>query len=411
MDFGRSFHRLHMIHIDPRYSRATLTPDVIERCRTFAKNPLPAFAAYAPNLAKLSKQLAPYKKFKQFILIGRGGSTAPFEAFYRSQQNAKTKTVHVLKTTAPDRIREIQKTTNPKNTLVLAISKSGETVDVLEDLLSFQKYPVLCVTEPNKKTLHQIQQKMGFGLIPHPPVGGRYSGGTECALVPLLLSGTDAKKILSGIQKSNKRFGLQTPYEKNPALQTAAHLYSLYQNGFDEWFAPVYSPRLSAFAEVATQLVHESLAKQTHGITFVTAEAPQSQHHTNQRFFGGPSNMIGLFVTEQSFDAPNQKLKVQKAIANIPLRDSTVGLLQGYTLADSMNYEFLGTFQNAIAKEKPVVHIRVSDAGAESAGELYGFLEWLVVYTGWLIGINPFDQPDVEASKQISEQLRRTHNA
>jgi len=129
----------------------------------------------------------------------------------------------------------------------MPISKSGETVGVLESLLYFMKrdYPVFAVTSDNDGALRNIVERNDYGWIEHPDIGGRFSGLTETALVPAAFAGIDIREIRKGGEKMYEKISPQKQY--NPALNLASAFYDAEQNGYDEIFTPFYSTRLFGF--------------------------------------------------------------------------------------------------------------------------------------------------------------------
>ncbi len=91
------------------------------------------------------------------------------------------------------------------------------------------------------------------------------------------------------------------PVDENPALKLSSALYLLEKREFSEVFMPFYSVKMSGAIPLIVQLMHESVCKDGKGQTFYGALAPESQHHTNQRFFGGQRNVVGLFVIQKDY--------------------------------------------------------------------------------------------------------------
>jgi len=157
------------------------------------------------------------------------------------------------------------------------------------------------------------------------------------------------------------------------------------------------------------QLMHETVGKEGKGQTMICADAPDSQHHTNQRFFGGRKDMMGLFLTVENQDS-EITLRIPETVKDIPLRDGTIENIDGIPLARSIEYEFKGTWEDAISNKIPVARISLDRITPESIGELTAFWHYVAVYSAALRGLNPFDQPQVESSKAISFRLRKLHD-
>jgi glucose-6-phosphate isomerase len=192
----------------------------------------------------------------------------------------------------------------------------------------------------------------------------------------------------------------------NPAKKLALGLFSAYEKGYNEIFMPVYSTALSGFNQLIVQLLHESCGKQGKGHTIYAALAPESQHHTNQRFFGGKKNVIGLFVKQTNFSS-EVIVKVPAKAKNVKLKENTLGLLNGMKMSKALEFEYQGTQEDAENNKIPNITIAVEKINEFTLGEYLGLWQYTTVYLATLFGVNPFDQPQVENSKRISYELTK----
>lgn len=280
---------------------------------------------------------------------------------------------------------------------------------VIESLLAFSDYPLLPVTTPGTGAISVMAKKQGFDMIPHPEIGGRYSGLTASGLAPSLFFDMDVESIQHGAADMYEKCDPKVPIDQNPALQLAASLYILDKRGYDEIFCPIYSQKLADFKTLIVQLIHETVAKKRKGQTIFSDDAPESQHHTNQRFFGGPKNVCGIFLTVENQENKRSVVKVPASIRRIKERDGKLGDINGVPYEKSLEFEFRGTYQDAIDNKIPCAHISLDKVNAFSVGELIAFWHYVAVYSAWLRDVNPFDQPQVEASKAISFEMRRSY--
>ena len=374
------------------------------------KQQLPVFETYKENIPKLKKNLKKYSKYKNIIVISNGGSRSSFIAYYSSLIPLKyKKTAFALSTMEPDLINDLKKSFPKKNTLIIPISKSGTTVGVLESLFAFKGYKTLTVTTPNIGALAAISEKENFEVIPHPSVGGRYTGLSTCAYTPSILFDIKVEEIEKGAREIYKKCNPKIPITKNPALKLAASLYLLEKKGYSEIFAPIYSSKLSGFGNIIVQLMHESVCKQGKGQTIYCPDAPESQHHTNQRFFGGKKNAIGLFIKVDKQHDRQTKVNVPKFIKNIQIKNGHLSDIDKVHYESALEYEFKGTYQDAVNNKLPCAILSIDKITPKSIGEFIGFWHYVAVYSSWLRNVNPFDQPQVENSKNISFNLRKKH--
>lgn len=369
----------------------------------FSVDPTAPFIAWRPDIAKIKEDFAPYKTNKNIIVIGNGGSISTLESFWSALRPATDdKRLTTLTTMEPDFIARVKSENPAANTLVIAISKSGDTVGVLEDIFAFREYPILCVTTPDKGTLSQLAAKMGWPVIAHPPIGGRFSGRTAVAYGPAHLLGLDIGSVEKGAAGSIDA----CQKEGNDAYRLAEFIFESAKAGRGEVYLPVYSTFLEGFNHLITQLIHESTGKAGKGPTILALSAPESQHHSNQRFFGGPKNMVGVFVTVENTGGP-MSIDVPAAAKDLPLRDGTLAMLDAADLQHSLLSEAQGTLTDAKEQGIPFAHLAVEKLTPETVGEYLVFWQFVAYYLAALEGVDPFDQPQVERSKEISFSLRK----
>lgn len=355
----------------------------------------PAFLSYEPNWKEIENIAEQYKQYKNLVIIGHGGSITSFYGMYHALREESTKQVFVLSTIDPDYIAELKTSLAPEETLVIAISKSGETVTQIEALLQFQEFPMLFITGV-AGPLADLAEHFSAKHVMHPPIGGRYTGLTEVALIPAALCGLDIKAMYKAAKQQYEKFS-----STNESFKAASVMYQLEDQGIVDVFVPIYDAHLYGMNNLIIQLCHESFGKDGKGQTYFAHHAPESQHHTNQRFFGGRKNIAGWFL---SADAPLQDLatRVPEIAKKITLKDHTLEALDNISLSAALEAELHGNLENAKLENIPVVNQSVSKRTAEEVGNLIAFWQLYAVYSSVLRGVDPFNQPQVENSKKIS---------
>jgi glucose-6-phosphate isomerase len=220
------------------------------------------------------------------------------------------------------------------------------------------------------------------------------------ALVPAALCGFDIKAMHKSASQLYSLYAAD-----NPAAQAASVMYQLEEQGIVDVFLPIYDSHLYGLSNLIIQLCHESFGKNGKGQTYFAHHAPESQHHTNQRFFGGRKNIAGWFL---SSDKPLQDLMtiVPTESKQIFLKESTLGALDHITLSGALHAELHGTIEDAKLQNIPVFNQTISQRTAAEVGSLIAFWQLYAVYSSVLRGVNPFDQPQVENSKKISFDKR-----
>jgi len=344
---------------------------------------------FREDLDELKTKIEKYRKYKNFIIIGNGGSITSFEAYYRALQPDRE--AAILSTMEPRLIEELKKKYSPEDTLVVPISKSGLNLGPIEIFLAFVDYPTLVITNPNEGALLEIARKRGYEIIDHPAIGGRFSGGTATALVPALLCGLDANQILSGLYEG---YGL-----KKEAYSLSKRMFELENNGYSEVFLPIYSHYLMGFENMIVQLMHESVCKNGQGQTFYAAFSPEAQHHTNQRLLGGRKNVAAIFL---KYENESISVSVPDDLKDVDIRGEKLDFIDGLPYQKGLLAEYMGTKKDADLNNVPNFTITLQKIDAFEIGELLGFWHLVTFYSCVLRGVNPFDQPAVENSKQIT---------
>lgn len=351
---------------------------------------------YKEDLEYLKREAAKIDLgFDNVIVIGNGGSVTSFKAYSICTQ----KNVFIIDSMDPALLRKVKNSCPKEKTIVVAVSKSGNTLGVIESLMEFANYQVVVVTENEEGTLRQIAKKMNWQIIEHPNVPGRYSGATAAGLFPALLAGSKIDQIAEGIESGYK-------YKKE-AYSLAKYYFDLEKKGYLEVYISCYPWLLADFRSLIIQLMHESVCKDGKGQTFYFSEAPECQHHTNQRFFGGKKNVIGTFITVKKW-WDDKEIKIPEKIADLRLKDLPLEKLEGLSYSKALNLEYHGTKIEADRLGIPNVTIELDDVTDQTVGELLSFWQLVAFYSAILRNVDPFNEPAVESSKNITiEEIKK----
>ena len=139
-----------MIKLDIKFSN-------IKKTQPKLNTDLPLFAQYTPDFKSIDKLAKKYKSKKNIIVIGNGGSITSFHYFFTALRTNKN--IFIVSTMEPDELSDIKKKCNKKDTIIIAISKSGNTVGVIESLLYFIDFPSVIIITENKKSAIKIPGK------------------------------------------------------------------------------------------------------------------------------------------------------------------------------------------------------------------------------------------------------------
>ncbi|MFW6220561.1 MAG: hypothetical protein ACOC3X_02700 [Nanoarchaeota archaeon] len=396
------------INIQTKYSTIKNFDLIKDKLNKIKEMNPPSFETFNIDIDEIINKCSNLNKYKNVIIIGNGGSVNSTRAFYNAIDSKRN--FCFVMTMEPDFLNYVLKKYPKENSIVIAISKSGSTIGVLESLMFFinNNYDISVITSFSGP-LYEIAKKKDYHLIEHPNIGGRYGAKTSCSFIPAYLMGYDLNKLNNGFKIGHERYSFNKNIDENDALKLATVLYNLELKDIVDVFMPIYSSKLSGFLPIIVQLMHESFGKEKKGMSFFGDLAPESQHHTNQRFFGGKNNICGVFVNVLNQNDSTSKVIIPNELGDIKLGDEFLKNLSNIPYHKSLEYEFLGTYNDAIEKKIPICLVSVNKINDETIGEFMAFWQYFAVYSAILREVNPYDQPQVENSKKISIKMRNQY--
>ena len=287
---------------------------------------------------------------------------------------------------------------------IIVISKSGTTTEpaiafrALQSLLEKQagkdkaKDLIVAITDARKGALRTMADKEGYETYVIPDnVGGRFSVLTPVGLLPIAAAGHDIEKLLQGardMEATTAHPGPDNPAEKYARLRNA-----LYNSGKQIELLVNYNPKLHYIAEWWKQLYGESEGKQGKGIFPASVDLTTDLHSMGQYIQDGERT---LFETVLSV----RKTPVERRIEMNAEDLDGINYLAGKSVDEVNAMAELGTL---IAHEEggvPVIRIELPAIDEYSIGQLIYFFEKACGVSGYILGVNPFDQPGVEAYKK-----------
>ena len=315
--------------------------------------------------------------FKNVLLLGMGGSSLAPEVFkYTFGVREGFPDLNVLDSTHPDKIKELSENLNIEKTLFIVSTKSGGTIETI----SFMKFFYTLTSEKvgldkagkhfaaitdHGSGLEKMAKELNFRKIflNDPNIGGRYSALSLFGIVPAALVGVNIAELLHRAEKETKES--MKEYDANAAIQLGVVTGSLAQKGEDK-LTFITSPQLKYFGAWVEQLIAESTGKIGKGILPVDLEELLSpDDYTNDRVF------------------VYWKLK-----------------------GDSTHNELVKQFEE---KNFPVITIELSDL--YDLGREYFRWEFATSVMGWVLAIQPFDQPNVESAKVLAREMIKEYNS
>ena len=360
------------------------------------------------DIENTAKKIA--EKIDITVTVGIGGSylgaKAVIEAlsdnFSAHKENNFPKIVFAGNNLSEDYLFELLELLKNKSWAICVISKSGTTTEpavafrILRKELE-KKYGkteaserIIAITDKEKGALKKLADKNKYKtyIIPD-DVGGRFSVLTPVGLFPIALAGFDIKKILEGAKKQAEKL----EKSDNDAETYAAVRNILYNNGFTNEILVNYNPKLSFFAEWWKQLYGESEGKNGKGIFPASAGFTTDLHSLGQYIQDGKRN---LFETVISVEKSKYKITLEKDIDN----SDKLNYLAGKHIEEINKSAELGTLKAHINGGVPNIRISIPEINEYHIGELIYFFEKACGISGYMLGVNPFNQPGVEEYKR-----------
>ena len=284
------------------------------------------------------------------------------------------------------------------------ISKSGTTTEpavafrVLKEYME-SKYGkeaaagrIYATTDKDKGALRRLAQTEGYETFVIPDdIGGRYSVLTAVGLLPLAAAGADIDAMMAGAADAS-RDCTKSGINDNPGSMYAIVRNALYRKGYSTEILVNYEPSMHYFSEWWKQLFGESEGKDHKGIFPASADFTGDLHSMGQFIQDGSRN---LFETVVAVEKPNKNLFVKEADSDA----DGLNYLAGRDVDYINKMAAQGTREAHITGGAPNLCVRLPALDAMSIGGAVYFFEWACAVSGYLLGVNPFDQPGVELYK------------
>ena len=349
------------------------------------------------------------------VVIGIGGSYLGAKAVIDALSNSfdwlqtdrkAPVVVYAGQNIGEDYLYELQELLKNKRFGIISISKSGTTTEpalafrLLKTQLEEQqgketaKKLIVCVTDKAKGALRTLADNEGLkSFVLEDSVGGRYSVLTPVGLLPIAVAGMDIRQLVQGAREMEKICGLGTSFEDNPAAQYAAVRNELYQNGKKIEILVNFNPKLHYVSEWWKQLYGESEGKENLGIFPASVDFTTDLHSMGQWIQEGERT---IFETVISVKEPNHTKIFPHSEENL----DGLNFLAGKRVDEVNKMAELGTMIAHVDGGVPNLKIELPKLNEYYLGELIYFFERACGISGYLLGVNPFDQPGVEAYKK-----------
>lgn len=351
-------------------------------------------------------------KSQVFVVIGIGGSylgaRAVIEAlnshFAAYIQNG-TQVVYAGNNISEDYLHDLMELLDRKDYSIAVVSKSGTTTEpaiafrVIKEHME-RKYGVeeagkriVAITDKAKGALKTLSDFNGYKTYVVPDdIGGRYSVLTPVGLLPIAMAGIDIEKLVAGA-RDMQDYCAKNRSADNPIARYAAIRQTLYRQGKTTEIMVNYEPRMFYFAEWWKQLYGESEGKGNKGIFPSAVGFTTDLHSLGQYIQDGVRN---LFETVIAIEKPRNELRIPMAENDL----DQLNYIAGRRLSDVNAKAQMGTILAHVDGGVPNLRIVVPEISEYTLGELIYFFEMGCAVSGYMLEVNPFDQPGVEAYKK-----------
>jgi glucose-6-phosphate isomerase len=292
-----------------------------------------------------------------------------------------------------------------KDYALTVISKSGTTTEpavafrILKNHFEKKygkenaKHRIIAITDQSKGALKKLSDDEGYKTYVVPDdVGGRYSVLTPVGLLPIAVAGFDIRKLIEGAKNMQHHLATSSDISSNIASEYAAVRNALYNKGKTIEITVNYQPNLYYITEWWKQLYGESEGKENKGIFPAGVGFTTDLHSMGQYIQEGIRN---IFETVISIEKPHHQIEVPKDKDNL----DGLNFIAGKRISEVNKMAELGTSIAHVDGGVPNIKISLPEINEYNLGELIYFYEFACGLSGYLLDVNPFDQPGVEAYK------------
>lgn len=349
------------------------------------------------------------------VIIGIGGSYLGAKFFLEAMSSSfewlekKGKYPRVLfagQNLVEEYIVELSELLKDKKFGVVVISKSGTTTEpavafrILKNQLEEQvgkkqaKELIIAITDANKGALRELSNIENYQsfIIPD-DAGGRYSVLTPVGLLPIAIAGYSIREFINGAKQMESSTGPDVSFEDNPAAIYAATRHALYSKGKKIEILANYHDKLVYLSEWWKQLYGESEGKENKGIFPASVYFTADLHSMGQYIQEGERH---IFETVISVTGSDKTMKIPSDADNL----DQLNYIAGKRISEVNSKAELGTMLAHVDGGVPNIRIEIDRINEYNLGQLVYFFEKACGISGYLLKINPFNQPGVEAYKK-----------
>lgn len=348
------------------------------------------------------------------VSIGIGGSYLGIKAvevacdsYFTSDR--KTEVIYAGNQLSGEYLVDLLAYLEDKDYSLNVISKSGTTTEpaiafrILKEALE-EKYGkeeaksrIFATTDRKKGALKELADAEGYESFVVPDdIGGRFSVISAVGLLPLAVAGIDIDEFMAGFADGREKYTVNSI--ENDAIKYAAVRNMLHENGKDIEILLSYEPKLSFVAEWWKQLYGESEGKDGKGLFPASVSNTTDLHSMGQMIQDGVRN---VFETVIEVENAKKDITIKEDAKNLDGLNFLAGKTMSYINKQAME----GTTMAHVEGGVPNIRIKIDEVNERKLAELFYFFEIAVGVSGYMLGVNPFNQPGVEAYKKAMFKL------
>ena len=343
------------------------------------------------DLDKIKEMASPFlnNNIKNIIVLGTGGSIQTLMAV---KHLAKKKIFPVPSSRAVELTGCLNKT-NPGDSVVIPISRGGETIDINSTIGIFLNKGYKFLGLSSQGTMFEMLKKVNCPILDVPDLSGRFVGSiSNVGIVPSLLAGIDINNLLAGLNDGYDRFMKR---ERNPSLEFSTYLLNLYKKEYKVVFSMPYSKNLEGSIGLLVQEISESTGKDGKGLMGAYQSAPICQHSVLEYLLGGTKGAVIPILWTIENEMPDLII------------DSSIDYVNGQSAQTIINYQADATFQALIEQGVPSAKISLENPSEYNIGLLISFIQSTIYNLCVLLDVNWANNPKVVIGKKICDEALR----
>ncbi|UCD02328.1 MAG: hypothetical protein JSV23_04775 [Promethearchaeota archaeon] len=316
-------------------------------------------------------------------MLGTGGSIQTLLAL----RHLANKKIFPVSSSRAVELKGCLDKTSPDDSIVIPISRGGETLDINSTIGTFLKKGYKFLGLSSMGLMNEILKKIDCPILDVPNLSGRYAGSiTNVGIVPAYIAGINVEDFLEGLEDSYRIF---SKYERQPALELAAFLFNLYKMGYNVVFSMPYSKNLEGSIGLWVQGISESTGKDEKGMIGTYQSAPICQHSVLEYLLGGTKKVVIPILWTINNEYPDLIL------------NSSIRYIDGLSAQTIVNYQANATFQALIQESVPSAKVSIENPSEFNIGSLIALILSSIYYLCLLINVNWATNPKVIIGKKI----------